>query len=132
MGDGCLLTDWLARLNDRFGTPSRAIVVNGVGIVALVVLQVSLDVLAEVASFVYLLTYGLVHVAVIRLRRSDEAEYDPEFRIPSALYPAVPVLGAVATFAIMTQMDPLVIAGGTVIVVIGAAWYYLYVRAYQE
>jgi amino acid transporter len=131
MGSDRLLTDWLARLNDRFGTPSRAIVVTGVGIVVLVVLQVGLDLLAEVASFVYLLTYGLVHVAVIRLRRADEADYDPEFRIPSALYPAVPVLGAVATLAIMTQMNPVVIAGGTVIVLAGAAWYYLYVRVYE-
>ena len=131
MGDGNLLTDWLARISGRFGTPSRAIVVTGVGIVALVALRVGVSVLAEVASFVYLLTYGLVHVAVIRLRRNDD-EYDPEFRMPSVLYPAVPVLGAVATFAIMTQMDPVVIAGGTVLVVLGAAWYYLYVRRVRE
>jgi amino acid transporter len=128
-GEG-LLTDWLETLNSRFGTPSRAIGVTGVGIVAMVVLPVPIDVLAEVASFLYLVTYGLVHVAVVRLRGDDG--YDPHFRIPSALYPAVPILGVLATLAIMTQMDPVVIAGGAVLVVAGVAWYFLYVRVYKE
>jgi amino acid transporter len=130
MGGEGLLTDWLETLNSRFGTPSRAISVTGAGIVALVVLPVSIDVLAEVASFLYLVTYGLVHVAVVRLRGNDG--YDPHFRIPSALYPAVPILGVLATLAIMTQMNPVVIAGGAVLVAASVAWYFLYVRVYKE
>ena len=130
MGGDRLLTDWLETLNSRFGTPSRAIVVTGVGIVALIVLPVTIDLLAEVASFKFLITYGLVHVAVVRLRGTDG--YDPHFRIPSVLYPAVPILGVLATLAIMTQMDPIVIAGGAVLVVAGVAWYFLYVRVYKE
>jgi amino acid transporter len=131
MGGDRLLTDWLATLNSRFGTPSRAISVTGVGIVALVVLPVSINVLAEVASFMYLVTYGLVHVAVVRLRRRGEG-YDPHFRIPDSLFPAVPVVGVLATLAIMTQMDLVIIAGGFVLVVAGAAWYFLYVRIWKE
>lgn len=104
---------------------------TGVRITALVALRVGIDVLAEVASFVYLLTYGLVHVAVVRLRRGDTA-YDPEFRIPGVLYPAVPVIGVIATAAIMTQMDPVVVAGGVALVAAAAAWYYLYVRRHVE
>ena len=131
MGRGRLLTDWLAEINDRFGTPSRAIVVTGVGIAVLVVARVGIDILAEVASFVYLLTYGLVHVAVVRLRRNDDT-YDPDFRMPEVLYPTVPVLGVLATLAIMSQMNPNVIAGAIVIVAAAAAWYYLYVRHVNE
>lgn len=50
------------------------------------------DLLAEVASFTSLVSYGLVHVAVIRLRRIAEG-YDPAFRIPGPLYPLVSVAG---------------------------------------
>jgi amino acid transporter len=131
MGTDRLLTDRLARISDRFGTPARTIIATGAGIVVLVVLPVGIDILAEVASFMYLLTYGLVHVAVVRLRRSDGA-YDPTFRIPSALYPAAPVLGVLATLAIMTQMDVRVIAGGVALVAAGVAWYLLYVRYWTE
>lgn len=79
----------------------------------------------------YLLTYGLVHVAVIRLCRSDQ-EYDPEFRIPNRLYPAVPILGVLATLAIMTQMTTAVIGGGLILTVGGVIWYALYVRYWRE
>lgn len=44
---------------------------------------------------------------------------------PRALSPAVPVLGVVATVAILTQMKPIVIGAGTLAA--GAAWYYVYV-----
>ena len=131
MGTDGLLSDWLATLSSRFGTPARAIVATGVGIVVLVVLGVRVALLAEVASFMYLVTYGLVHVAVVRLRRNDEA-YDPHFRIPDALYPATPILGVLTTLAIMTQMDPLVIVGGILLALAGAAWYFLYGRYWTE
>jgi len=127
MGADRMLTDYFHTVHDRFGTPHRAIVVTGVAIVALVGIGVGVGVLAEVASFMYLVTYGLGHVAVIQLRRNDE-EYDPEFVIPSLLYPAAPVLGVVATLAITTQMDPVVIAGGAVIIAFGVAWYYVHIR----
>lgn len=130
-GGDRLLSDWLATLNSRFGTPARTIVITGVGIVALVVLGVEVALLAEVASFRCLVTYGLVHVAVVRLRRNDEAD-DPHFRIPDALYPAVPILGVLATLAIMTRMDPIVIVGGLVLAVAGVAWYLSSVRYRRE
>jgi amino acid transporter len=122
-----VVTPWLERRHERFGTPYRALAVTGVGIVALVLARVGIDLLAEIASFLYLLTYGLVHVAVVRLRRSADA-YDPEFRIPSPLYPAVPVAGALATAAIMTQMSPLSIVGGAAVCGAAVVWYLGYVR----
>jgi amino acid transporter len=130
MGSDRLLTDRLARISGRFGTPTRAVLVTGAGIVALVVLGVGIDVLAEVASLMYLVIYGLVHVAVVRLRRSHD-DYDPEFRMPAILYPAAPVVGVAATLAIITQMNPVAIVGGAVIAAAGVAWYVGYVRYWQ-
>jgi amino acid transporter len=122
-----LLSDRFHGVHDRFHTPSRAVLATGVGIVVLLGIGTGIELLAEVASFMYLLTYGLVHLAVIQLRRADES-YDPEFRIPNVLYPWVPVVGLLATVAIMTRMDPIVIGGGGVLIVAGVAWYVLYVR----
>jgi amino acid transporter len=122
-----MIVNWLFSLHDRYGTPHRTLVVTGVGIVALAIARVGIGMLAEIASFLYLLTYGLVHVAVIHLRRNHD-DYDPEFRMPSVLYPAVPVVGALATVAIMTQMNPVAIGGGVVLVVSAVGWHYFYVR----
>lgn len=49
----------------------------------------------------FLLSYGLVNVAVVRLRRHDDG-CAPDFELPGPLYPLVPVTGALATVAIMT------------------------------
>jgi len=127
MGEEEMVADWLDRLHHRFGTPHRAVMVTGVGIVALAIARVGVDLLAEVASILYLITYGLVHVAVIQLRRNHD-DYDPEFRMPAVLYPVVPVVGALAILAILTQMNPLAIGGGLVVVVAAGVWYYVYVR----
>ena len=126
MGQDRTLSDWLSRLHDRFETPYRAILLTGVGILALVAAGVAIDVLAEIASFLFLLTYGMVHIAVIRLRGRDG--YDPAFAIPDPLYPAVPVVGLLATVVIMTQMTPVVVAGGLAVVAASVGWYVVVVR----
>ncbi len=126
MGTERVLADWFAALHDRFGTPFRAVVITGVGVVALVAVRVGVQLLAEVASFMFLLTYGLVHVSVVKLRR-DADDYDPSFRIPEPLYPAAPVVGVAATLGVMTQMNPVVVGGGVVLSLLGAAWYIVYV-----
>lgn len=99
---------------------------TGAAIVVLSIAGVGLAVLAEVASFMFLISYGLVHVAVIELRPCDDS-YDPQFCIPDPLYPAVPVLGILATVGVMTQMKPVVIAGGVAVSIAGALWQVLWV-----
>lgn len=93
----------------------------------LVILNFGINHLAKVASFMFLVTYGLVHVAIIQLRRNND-EYDPEFRMPDLLSPIVPIFGVLATPAIMTQMGAIVIAVGLALAIAGAMWYLLYIR----
>jgi nucleotide-binding universal stress UspA family protein len=81
-----------------------------------------------VASFSFLVTYGLVHVAVVVFRRADPEEYDPAFEMPSLLYPVVPVLGVAMTGVVISQMEPPVILVGTGIVFLGVVWYVIYAR----
>jgi len=128
MGRDRILINWLNEVHDRFRTPYRAITATGVITLVLIAVNVGVGTLAEVASFMYLITYALVHVAVIVLRRADPDTYDPAFRIPDLLYPIVPIAGLVACLAILLQMRLIVQAIGGVIVVFGVAWYLLYAR----
>jgi APA family basic amino acid/polyamine antiporter len=139
MGRDRILVNWLNEVHDRFRTPYRSITATGIITLVLIAIGVGIGTLAEVASFMYLVTYALVHVAVVVLRRAD-----PAFTIPDVLYPVVPAVGGVACLAVLFQMSivwtPLDVFGvlalpvtptpvgaiGTVIVVAGVLWYAAY------
>jgi amino acid transporter/nucleotide-binding universal stress UspA family protein len=132
MGRDALMSDRLNVTHDRFGTPHRAIVATG-AVTALLIavgleVQAIVALLAEVASFSFLVSYSLVHVALIVFRRADPDEYDPSFRIPDPLYPAVPVLGVLLTAVVISQMAPGVVLLGLGLVALGAGWYVVYAR----
>ncbi|MFC6770085.1 amino acid permease [Halorubrum pallidum] len=149
MGRDRILVNWLNEVHERFRTPYRAITATGVITLVLIAIGVGIGTLAEVASFMYLVTYALVHVTVVVLRRANPEAYEPAFQIPSILYPAVPIVGMLACLAVLVQMSiefvpavlslgPLEIvlpvtptpvgAIGTVLVAFGIGWYYLYAR----
>jgi len=132
MGRDGLIDERLNVTHGEFSTPHRAILTTGsvTGLLVLAGLRVDAIValLAQVASFSFLVTYGLVHVAVVVFRRADPEEYDPAFRIPGPLYPAVPVLGVAMAGVVISQMEPLVVLVGTGIVLFGIAWYAVYAR----
>ncbi|GGC66866.1 APC family permease [Haloferax sulfurifontis] len=120
-----LVPPQLARINLRYGTPHVALALVGGPTVVLVAVGRT-EVLAEVASFLHLVTYGLICVALVALRRSNPAWYDPSFRVPG--YPVVPVLGAVASFSLVAFMQPLSQAVGVVVALAALAWYFVYAR----
>jgi len=126
MGRDKILTNWLNKIHDRYRTPYRAIIATGAVILLLIAGPVPIATLADVASFMFLITYALVHVAVIVLRRADPEEYEPDFVIPSVLYPVVPILGFVTCIGIMLQMAPTVQLIGLGIVAVGIGWYGFY------
>ena len=114
-----------ARVNGRYNTPHFALGFVG-GVAALLVAFGRTAVLAEVASFLHLILYGLVCVALLAIRRRDPAWYDPAFECPG--YPAVPAVGAVASFALLAFMQPLSQLLGAIVAVIAVAWYAVYAR----
>jgi amino acid transporter/nucleotide-binding universal stress UspA family protein len=133
MGRDGLMSDRLNVTHDRFATPHRAIIATGgvTGLLVLAGLQVAeiVALLAQVASFSFLVTYALVHVALVVFRRVDPEPYDPEFKIPGVLYPAVPILGVVMAGVVISQMQPEVIVVGIGIVALGVVWYGGYARS---
>ncbi len=98
-----LLPKRASRINLRYGTPHVALGLAG-GPILVLTATGRVELLAEVASFLHLIMYGLICVALIALRRDEPEWYDPEFRVPG--YPIVPALGAIASFAMIGSCNP--------------------------
>lgn len=128
MGRDRLLSEWLNQIHSNYQTPYRAILATGGVILLLIAGPLPIDTLADVAAFSFLVTYALVHVAVIVLRRADPDGYDPDFRIPGSLYPTVPIVGGLACLGVMVQMRPIVRGIGIGIIGVGVLWYVVYAR----
>jgi amino acid transporter len=120
-----LVPDRVARINRRFRTPHIALLLAG-GPIAGLILFGRVEVLAEVASLLHLVMYGLICFALIALRRANPGWYAPAFRCPG--YPVLPAVGGLASFGIIAFMDPLSIALGGAVLVGAAGWFAVYAR----
>ena len=123
-----LLPRRASEINLRYGTPHVALLAAG-GPILLLVATGQVEVLAEVASFLHLIMYGLICVAVIVLRRRSPSWYDPSYRTPG--FPAVPAVGAVASFGLIGFMQRASIAIGIVVMIVSYLWYRYYAGAVE-
>lgn len=114
-----------SRVNLKYGTPHIALALVG-GPVIVLVATGQTELLAEVASFLHLVMYGLICVALLVIRREDPDWYDPTFVTPG--YPFVPVIGALSSFGLIAFMDRLSQAIGIVVMIGAAVWYLYYAR----
>jgi amino acid transporter len=118
-----LLPKKASEINLRYGTPHVALLAAG-GPILLLVATGQVEVLAEVASFLHLIMYGLICVAVIALRRRDPPWYEPSYRMP--VVPALPAVGAAASFGLVAFMRPASIGIGIGVMLISYLWYRYY------
>ena len=120
-----ILPDRASRVSRRFRTPHVATLMAGVPI-ALLTLLGRIEVLAEVASILHLVMYGLICLAALVLGRGGSLWYRPTFRTPGGRL--VQVVGAAACFGLLAFMGPpALLASGAVLLAAGA-WYLLYAR----
>jgi len=75
-------------------------------------------------SFLHLIMYGLICVALLAIRRDEPNWYDPEFRVPGG--PVIPAVGAPASFGLIGFMQPVSIGVGLRLMVATAGWYFYY------
>ncbi|RLM72483.1 APC family permease [Halorubrum sp. Atlit-26R] len=120
-----LLPRRASRINLRYGTPHVALGMAG-GPVVVLAATGQVQLLAEVASFLHLIMYGLMCVALVAIRRDRPAWYDPDFVVPGGS--VVPVLGALASFGLIAFMDRLSIIVGIAVIAATAGWYFYYAR----
>jgi len=128
MGRDRVLPNWLNVVHRTFRTPYRAIILTGVIILAMIGIGVGVETLADVASFAYLVTYALVHVAVIVMRRAAPPDYEPDFELPGIMYPLVPAIGLLSTLVVLSQMRPVILALGGGVVLVGILWFFGFAR----
>lgn len=120
-----LVPKQLQQINRRFRTPHVSLLLAGGPILGLILFG-RVEVLAEVASLLHLFMYGLMCFSLLVLRRHAGDWYDPDFRCPGGSL--VPLLGGVASFGIITFMNPTSILVGVAILAASAAWYFVYAR----
>jgi amino acid transporter len=120
-----LLPRRASRINLKYGTPHVALGLAGGPVIVLAATR-QVQLLAEVASFLHLLMYGLMCVALLSIRRENPEWYEPDFRVPGGA--TIPTIGAVASFGLVAFMDPLSIAVGAAVVLVTAGWYFYYAR----
>ncbi|MEF8831059.1 MAG: amino acid permease, partial [Halobacteriales archaeon] len=129
MGRDALVAPALNEIHERFGTPYRSIAVTG-GLILLFLLVGDLELLASVGSALHLLIYGLLNVALIVMRQADPEDYQPSFRVP--FYPAVPVVGALASFALIRFIAPQATILSFLLAAGAVGWYLVYARGRTE
>ncbi|MFB6142926.1 MAG: APC family permease [Halorientalis sp.] len=112
-----------SRLNLAYGTPHVALAMAG-GPVLVLVAWGEVEVLAEVASFLHLVMYGLMCVTLLVLRRDEPEWYDPAFRVP--VHWLVAGAGALASFGLIAFMQPASQIIGVAIMLAAAGWYKYY------
>lgn len=129
MGRDKIVTDWINSIHPRFLTPYRSIAITG-ALIILFILWGNVESLAKAGSILHLIVYGLLNLALIVYRETDHPGYDPDFRVP--LYPVVPALGAILSFALIFAMAPIEIVLSALFVVFGALWYVVYARKHAD
>ncbi len=119
-----LLPPFLARINQRFGTPHSGVLLTGLFMVAAIVF-LDIEPLIKTASTLMIILFILDNASVIIMRESRIQSYRPLFRSP--LYPYIHIAAILAYAALIVDMGvvPLSISAGFVI--LSAAWYLLYV-----
>ena len=120
-----LLPGWASRINLKYGTPHVALGLAGGPVIVLAATR-QVQLLAEVASFLHLIMYGLICVALIAIRRDRPEWYDPDFVVPGG--PVIPTIGALASFALIAFMNSLSIIIGLGVSAATAGWYFYYAR----
>ena len=110
-------------IHSKFMTPFNSIAITGI---IILIFQISgrVALLAEVAGFMFLLTFLLIHLCVWVLRRTNPDWYKPSFRSP--FFPLVQLIGAFACVILIIQMDFLSQVVGCLMVSVSFVWFFVW------
>ena len=123
-----LVPERLSRLG-KFGTPTLAIIVTVMAMIAVLILFDVASV-AKLASAFQLLLFGLVCIAVIVMREAKIPTYKPGFKAP--FYPWLQITGILISFWLIIEMGILAIAFTGMVTIACVLWYYFYASGNLE
>ena len=119
-----LIPDTFAQLG-RFRTPVPAILLT-TGLMIFCILALDEEGIAKLASAFQLFIFMLVNFAVIVMRESRIASYDPGYRSP--LYPWMQIFGVLTSIALIGYMGWLPVLFTLGMVAACLVWYFYYAR----
>ena len=125
MGRDRIVTPALNEIHPRFGTPYRSIGITG-GLILVFILLGDINLLSGAASGLHLIIYGLLNVALVAMRYVDPEDYQPDFTVP--LFPILPILGTVFSFALLAYVESDARLLSFVIAAAAIVWYLVYAR----
>lgn len=120
MASDGLMPSWLARIHPRVGTPRAATLATGAGCATLAGL-VPIDVLAELTSMGTLLSFLLVSLGVMVLRRR-QPERARRFRVPGGPY-LIPLASSTVCLLLMGAASGSTLWRVALWMVVGVAYY---------
>lgn len=124
LGYDDMIPKQISNVNEKFGTPHYALMVVG-GTIAGLTLLGRIEILAEVASLLHLMMYGMICLTLLVVRKEAPLWYAPSFRSPAV--PLIPATGALASFGLIFFMESLSIILGFAVIFIALLWYSIFV-----
>lgn len=110
----------------RFNTPTFAIVVTGLLMIAAIVF-LDVEGIAKLASAFQLFLFSVVCLAVVIMRESQIEGYDPGFKSP--LYPWLQIFGFVTPFWLVAEMGGMAVIFTIGLISLTIGWYFFYGRS---
>lgn len=110
----------------KSGTPILSILLT-TGLILFLILTLSEEAIAKVASAFQLFIFMLINLAVIVFRKSNIESYDPGYKSP--LYPGMQVAGIFISLVLIVYMGWMAVLFSGFITLISFLWYYYYARA---
>ncbi|MFB6356794.1 MAG: APC family permease [bacterium] len=112
----------IAKINRTFNTPHRSLLLTSVGIIGFLSIG-GLELLAEVASLLHLVMYGLMCFSLVWLAYRSPDWYEPDFFMWGRPY--LPAFGGVCSFLLIGFMNPRSIQLGFLLSVVAVIWYFI-------
>ena len=119
-----LVPGFLSRLG-RFQTPVPAILLTS-GLIVFFILALDEEGIAKLASAFQLFIFILLNLAVIVMRESKIAAYDPGYESP--LYPWMQIFGMIASLTLIVAMGWLAVLFTLGILILCLVWFHVYAR----
>lgn len=125
MGRDRVLPEWFGRAHPRFKTPANGIVFTG-GLAVLLAMTGKAETLAEISSAMFMVSYSLLSISVLVMRRVKPRWYHPSFLSP--LYPILPILTVICCLGVIWTMNEFSRLAGMGLVLLSLVWYLVWVR----
>lgn len=125
MGRDQILPSWFGHIHPRHMTPTHSILVTG-GLAILLALSDQAPTLAEISSALFMISYALITIGLVVVRRSAPEWYQPTFRVP--FFPWLPLAGGIAAIVVISTLDRFSQLSGLGLAAVSLLLYYFWAR----